>query len=179
MATSNSRQKFDPARYSGKWYEVMRLPLVWQNDCGGATADYQLIPSTSVGTNSISVKNSCLDDNGNVIRVRNGQADYLSEDPLRIFPVKFKLNFDDQPTADSVQIPDFVKQMAPGVDQPYWIEYTDYDCYAVVGGPSRQFVWLLSREPKVDFADVDCFSQWLQKLGYNTDELIVWDNRLL
>jgi len=165
-------KRFDIERYAGKWYEVMRLPIVWQTDCKGATAEYGAIP----GTNSISVNNTCLGENGEEIRTRLGRADYVREDEEYIFPVEFKISFDE--TAEGTQIPAFIKDLNVGTDQPYWIEYTDYDNFAVVGGPTRQYVWLLSREPQVSMKDVKRYSYWLKRMGYDSSKFILWGDRL-
>ena len=55
----------------------------------------------------------------------------------------------------------------------YWIIdlAPDYS-YAVVGEPSRKYLWILSRSPQMDAETYSEITQRVQKLGYNPAKLI-------
>lgn len=44
--------------------------------------------------------------------------------------------------------------------------------YAFVSGPNTSFLWLLSREPKVDRKLLDHFVDRANRLGFDTSKLI-------
>jgi apolipoprotein D and lipocalin family protein len=114
----------DLVRYAGTWHEVARIPNWFQRRCAGpSTATY-----TPDKNGTIRVLNACQDKNGKEIRVK-GRA--------RILPdtgnAKLKVSF------------------FPLFEGDYWIlglDQTNYD-WAVVGHPSRNYLWFLSREPQV------------------------------
>ena len=55
----------------------------------------------------------------------------------------------------------------------YWIiDLGDHYEYAVVGHPSRKYLWILSREPEMDPQAYGAILERLQELGYDTDRLI-------
>jgi apolipoprotein D and lipocalin family protein len=44
--------------------------------------------------------------------------------------------------------------------------------YAVIGDPSREYLWILSRTPKLDEATLTLIMKKLPTLGYDTKKLI-------
>ena len=114
----------DLGRYAGTWHEVARIPNWFQRKCvGSSTATY--IPRSD-GT--ISIINTCVDKNGGEIGVK-GRA--------RVVPgygnARLKVKF------------------FPPFEGDYWVLGLDEDNYrwAVVGHPSRNYLWFLSRSPRV------------------------------
>jgi len=56
----------------------------------------------------------------------------------------------------------------------YWIIDLDEDyTYAVVGEPSRQFLWILSRAPQMDDETYERIIESLPDYGYDPDRLIL------
>ena len=109
----------DLQRLSGKWYEIAKLPRATQAGCTATTAEYQ-IKSTS----ELLVINECHEGSltGPLKRVSaRAVANNASE------PGKLSLDFG----------------FAYG---DYWvIDVDDQYQYLVVGHPSRDYLWILSR----------------------------------
>ena len=58
---------------------------------------------------------------------------------------------------------------------PYWIHYTDYH-FAVVGGPTDNYVWLLAREPIIKESDLWHYTDYVGFLGYDLDRVFLQKN---
>ncbi len=117
-------QDVDLSRFQGKWYEIARLPRTTQTDCHGTTAFYTRNPG---GT--LSLVNQC-----NV----GGPSGPLSTVSMTA-------------TVPNVAEPAKLALSVGGFSGDYWILEVgaSYD-YAVVGHPSRDYLWILSRTPTLD-----------------------------
>ena len=116
----NTVTQVDLTRYAGKWYEIASYPVWFQRRCaGGTTAEYTPKPD-----GSIAVVNTCYDKNGKLIRVE-GSATVVPNSGN----AKLKVRFFGPFTGD------------------YWIIALDQKAYswALVGHPSRKYLWVLSR----------------------------------
>ena len=82
-------KNFDVGRYMGRWYEVAKIPFVWEVGCEYATADYSWNEEKQV----IYVKNTCYDENKNIKRVSKG----IARIPNRNDPSKLKVTFEENP----------------------------------------------------------------------------------
>ena len=152
MTTANTMKTLYTARYSGDWWEIAKYPLFWENDCDRATANYIYDPARKV----IKVTNRCWKD-GQVIRTRTGEA-YM---PNMSDQGKLRLNFTDGLPSDG--------------ESDYWVHWTDYDNYAIVGGGSKQYLWVLSRREKMPQGDIDMIMDKVRSYGYDTERLIASD----
>jgi apolipoprotein D and lipocalin family protein len=122
--------RVDLERYQGKWYEIARLPASFQRDCAGATAEYELS-----GDGTVSVLNTCYTEDGD-IRTIKGSARPTDETNARLV-VRF----------DGL----FFKLFSWLIKPNYWVLELDPDYrYAVVGTPDRKYLWILSREPRME-----------------------------
>lgn len=140
----------DLERYVGKWYEIASFPMWFQRRCaGGTTAEYS---ANADGT--IAVVNTCIDKNGEPI-VARGTA--------RVVPdsgnAKLKVSFFGPFTGD------------------YWVIALDEENYswAVVGHPSRKYLWILSRTPGLPTATYDRIVAKVAAMGYDVERLNVTD----
>jgi len=119
----------DLTRLQGKWFEIASLPRPSQAGCTGTTAEYRLASPTE-----LLVVNECHEGNlqGPVKRVA---ARAVATDPA--VPAKLSLDFG----------------FAYG---DYWVidVGADYE-YAVVGHPSRDYLWILSRERSLPAATLN------------------------
>jgi len=111
-------------RFQGAWYEVAHLSRSTQVDCVGTKAYYKLVDASN-----LEVVHEChlktADGAPNVSKV-------TAKVPDGTTPAKWTMNFG-------------------GHEGDYWILEvgTNYE-YAVVGHPSRRYLWILSRTPKLD-----------------------------
>ena len=114
----------DLNRYLGRWYEIASFPQSFQRGCTATTADYKMRPD-----GRISVLNSCrIDSPSGRLKEAQGVAWVDDEHTNAKLKVRFFWPF----TGD------------------YWIIDLgeDYE-YAVVGDPTRNYLWILSRTPKM------------------------------
>lgn len=132
----------DLARMEGKWFEVAKLPRVSQAGCTGTSAEYQLRSATQ-----LLVVNECHQGNlqGPVKRVA---ARAVVTDPS--VPAKLSLDF-------GIAFGD------------YWIIEAgdDYE-YAVIGHPTRDYLWILSRERSLPKQKLDGILERAKSRGFPT-----------
>jgi apolipoprotein D and lipocalin family protein len=131
-------------KYLGKWYEVAHLPFRFEDDCTDITATYSLSKDGSV-----SVLNECL---------RNG----------KLKQAKGKAKVVEKNTGAKLKVTFFWPFSAD-----YWIIDLgkDYD-YAVVGTPSRKYLWILSRTPRMDDKLFSQLAESAKSKGFDVNKLI-------
>jgi apolipoprotein D and lipocalin family protein len=118
-------------RYDGKWYEIAKYPVSFERGCSGVTAEY-----TIRDDGRVTVLNTCLEGSlDGPVRTIEGTARVVNA----VEPAKLAVSF-----------------FGP-FEAPYWVidldgESPDSEPYqwAVVGDPTRQFLWILSRTPQLD-----------------------------
>ena len=145
----------DLVRYCGTWYEIARIPNRFQKDCAGdVTATYALLDDGSVR-----VVNRCRKESGEIVEAE-GRARKKSESgPASKLEVRFA--------------PAFLS-IFPFVWGNYWIIdlAPDYS-YAVIGEPSREYLWILSRTPTLGS---DVYAGILERIkgqGYDPASLVM------
>ncbi len=143
----------DLQRYSGQWHEVAHLPMFWQRQCvGDITATYTPRPDGTVG-----VRNACRTDEGTTD---------VSEGIAR--PVEGK------PGALEVRFAPEWLDWLPMVWADYWVIELDPDYrWAVVGGPDREHLWILSRTPEMNRALFNRIKAGAAARGYELRDLKV------
>jgi apolipoprotein D and lipocalin family protein len=142
----------DLERYQGRWYEVALLPNRFQDDCVADTsATYTL---TDDGR--IRVANRCRTADGDFDRV-TGIARSADERPAS-FEVRFA--------------PKWLSWL-PFVWGDYQILALDDDYrWAMVGAPSRKYLWILSREPSLPDARIEALLAEARRQGFDTDAVV-------
>jgi apolipoprotein D and lipocalin family protein len=140
--------KVDVNRYIGKWYEIAMLPNSFQKGCNCTTAEYSIIDAET-----IRVINSCRKDstNGELDQV-NGKAFVVEGSNNAKLRVQFFWPFRGD----------------------YWIIDLDKDNYqyAVVGAPSRKYLWILSRTPKMDEQLFNSLVDKCKSKGFDVNKLL-------
>ena len=139
-------EKVDVQRYMGKWYEIARLPFKQQEGCSCTTAEYEIIDSTTIKVINKCIKEGELDD-------AEGKAFVVEGSNNAKLRVQFFWPFRGD----------------------YWVIELDKENYqyAVVGTPSRKYLWILSRTPKMDS---EIFAQLNEKItskGFDVSKLII------
>jgi apolipoprotein D and lipocalin family protein len=136
----------DLNRYTGKWYEIARYPNRFQRDCdGNVTASYTL---RSDG--KIRVVNECRKQDG-----RRKSAVGTARVVDRATNSRLKVTFFWPFSGD------------------YWILALglEYE-YAVVGEPSRKYLWILSRSPQMEERLYQDLQKKIAAQGYDITRLV-------
>jgi apolipoprotein D and lipocalin family protein len=144
--------KVDLDRYVGRWHELARTPNWFQRNCAAdVTADYARRPDGTV-----SVVNSCRRADGSVDR-SEGTARVV--DPA----TNAKLEVAFAPEA---------MRWIPAVWGNYWVVELAPDYrYAIVGEPSRDYLWVLSRTPTLDDATWKSIDARIAAAGYDRSKV--------
>ncbi len=146
----------DLKRYAGVWHEQARLPNRFEKQCTGpVSAEY-----TPLADGTIEVRNRCVVSDGS------------SEESLgaaRVVPVA------GQPGAGRLEVrfaPAWLSWL-PAVWGDYWILKLDRDYQvALVGTPNRDYLWVLSRTPRLDDATLTAELEYARTLGFDVDKVV-------
>lgn len=143
----------DLQRYAGTWHEIAHLPMFFQRKCAAdITATYVPRADGTVG-----VSNACRTQAG---------AQQASDGVARPVP--------GQPGRLQVRFAPAWLSWVPGIWADYWVVELDPDYrWAVVGGPSRKYLWILSREPAMPRARFDAIRARAAARGYPVDRLVM------
>ncbi len=142
--------KVDINRYLGLWYEIARIDHSFQKDCVASTAEYSL---RSDGY--IRVVNKCRkkDIRGD-LAVAEGKAWVVDKDTNAWLKVQFFWPF----SGDYVIID---------------LDEKEYQ-YAVVGHPSRDYLWILSRTPQMKDDIYQGIMSRIVAQGYNAEKIKIF-----
>lgn len=135
----------DIDRYLGTWYEIGRLPFRVQEGCVATTATY-----SRIDTRTIRVLNECRDERfDGELRSASAKAWVADDDPARL-KVQFFWPF----RAD------------------YWVIALDPGYrWAMVGQPSRKYLWILAREPDMSEAQYRELLERAAAQGYDVSRM--------
>lgn len=146
LPTLETVPEVDLERYLGTWYEIASYPQRYQEGCTGTTATYTLRED-----GDIDVLNRCRKSS------LDGKED-TAEGRARVA---------DSQTNAKLEVSFF---------GPFWGDYwiidlgPDYE-HAVVGHPSRDYLWILSRTPTMDEATYEEILNRVKAKGYPLDRL--------
>jgi apolipoprotein D and lipocalin family protein len=114
----------DLHQFQGKWFEIAKLPRATESECTRTTAFY-----TMVADNQLTMVNEChIGGPTGVLR----SVSTTAKVPDTNVPAKLSLDFG-------------------AFYGDYWIiDVGEHYEYAVVGHPTRQYLWILSRTPALD-----------------------------
>ena len=138
--------ELDLERYQGTWYEIARLPNRFEKNLVGVTAQYTLL------------------ENGK-IRVEN--QGYDKDNPNKISRVVGKAKRPNPEEPASLKVSFFGPFYAP-----YQVIALDDDYqYALVGTPSRKYLWVLCREAEIQEYIYKKLMNKAKALGFPTDDM--------
>jgi apolipoprotein D and lipocalin family protein len=143
--------KVEIDRYLGKWYEIALLPNSFQEGCHCTTAEYSLIDSTT-----IRVVNSCREDSADgELSQADGKAFVVEGSNNAKLEVQFFWPFKGD----------------------YWIIALDNENYnyAMVGNPSREYLWILSRKPDMKEETYNMLVDKAKNKGFDVSKLQITD----
>jgi apolipoprotein D and lipocalin family protein len=165
-AVAQSSQPLSPIanieiqRYAGTWHQLALYPNRFQKSCASNTrAQY-----TPQADGSVEVLNQCRADDGKSIEAkgvaRPARATVLSGGKLT--PPQLQVRF----------APEWLAWL-PMVWGDYWVIQLAPDYrYAVVGEPSREYLWVLARETKLSAEDWAAIDTRLKEQGYDPAKLV-------
>ena len=139
-------ERVDLKRYMGRWWEIATIPMSFQKGCVGVTANYSLRDDGDV-----KVVNTCRKETLDGPE-RSATARAWSVDPSDAkLEVQFFWPF----------------------HGAYWVIDLDPDYrWAVVGHPSREYLWILSRTPQMDEATYQGILSRLRAQSYDVTKLL-------
>ena len=142
----------DVARYLGTWYEIAKFPNWFQRKClSGTNANYQLKEDGNV-----KVTNRCKVEGGEMAQAI-GTARQIGGATSPKLEVRFA--------------PDWLAAL-PFVWGDYWVIDLDPQYQlAAVSDPRREYLWILSRTPKVNQKSYDDLLQRLITQQFDLSQL--------
>jgi len=141
---------FEVDRYLGRWYEIARLDHRFERGLTDVTADYSL---NDDGT--IAVLNRGYNPQTGEWETAEGKAKFRGAESIGSLKVSF---------------------FGPFYGGYHVFELGDEYDYAMVAGPSKNFLWLLARSPEMDDALFERLVSRADELAFDTDELIRVDH---
>ena len=136
----------DLVRYSGRWYEIARFPQWFDSECVATKSLY------AVGGNAeLWVISQCRKETFD-------GPEHIDTGNVRVA---------DETTKSKLEVSFF---------WPFWSDYWIIDLdpdyrWAVVGHPSRDYLWILSRSPKLDDSTYDAILERLRQKQYDVSRL--------
>lgn len=142
----------DLSHYLGRWYEICRLPLKYEDEAAtNITATYSL---NEDGT--VHVDNRCFDEDGKPVQAL-GQATPVDDANSRL-----KVTF----------LPEFIRWI-PFTSGDYWVLKIDPDYrVSLVGTPDRKNLWLLARGPDLAEATREEYLAEARRQGFELSALV-------
>ena len=136
----------DLTRFEGRWYEIARLPRATQIECAGTTASYK-----RTSDRDLVVINECSIGGLNGAR---RQVKASAKVTNAAVPAKLSVDFG-------------------GFFGDYWIIDLDRDGYryAAVGHPTRQYLWILSRDRTLEAGQLAAILERATQKGFDTGKL--------
>lgn len=137
---------FQPEKYMGVWYEIVRLPHYFERGLDYVQAEYTLKPD------------------GMIQVVNRGQRN--GEKSRIVGKAKLK-----DPKARPLKGELRVSFFGPFYSDYRIIELAPDYSYAVVTGSNREYLWILSRRPFMSKEPLQKILERLKKLGFKIDRL--------
>ena len=163
IATSSNQplrvvDSLDLAKYAGRWYEAARFPNKFQDQCSGDVVVHYALRNDG----RVDVVNRCRTTDGKIDEARgvarkagDGQSNARLE--VRFAPA--------------------ILSFLSAVWGDYWViglgpDYT----WAVVGTPSREYLWFLSRTPAMSDASYALAVEIARGNGFDVSRLVKTTN---
>ena len=135
-------QSLELQRYLGTWYEIAKYPNRFQKQCTANTSATYSLDSDG----QVKVVNRCFQNNGKIDDAV-GVAKRIGGDTSAQFKVRFAPSW---------------LSFLPWVWGDYWVIDIDENYqWAVVSEPGREYLWVLSRQPKME---VEVYQAVLKRL---------------
>ena len=142
---------FDVQRYKGEWFEIMRLDHSFERGLTNVTATYTLRNDGSVG-----VLNKGFDRKNCRWKEADGRAVFQGDRDTASLSVTFFWPF-------------------AGGYHVFALDQPDYG-WALISGPSRNYLWILARQPNLSADIRNRLVDQARSLGFPVDDLILVDH---
>ena len=140
-------EQLDINKYLGTWYEIARLPNSFEKNLDCVTATYSLKENGDIEV----LNKGYVINNHTELKDATGTAWV----PDSKYPAKLKVRFFWPFTGN------------------YWVIELDKDYkYAMVGDPSRDYLWILAREKTLDETIYQKLLKSAEEKGFNTKMMI-------
>jgi len=138
---------FDGDRYLGRWYEIARLDHSFEKNLSNVSAQY-----AKMQNGDIKVINRGYDEKAGEWKQIEGRARFIKEETVGSLKVSF---------------------FGPFYGGYHVIELdTENYGHAMVSGPSRSYLWILSRTPTLDEDIYTAMVDKAARMGFDTSKLI-------
>lgn len=141
---------FEIQRYLGVWYEIARFDHSFERGLSHVSATY-----TMNDNGSIRVVNRGYSREKGIWKTAEGNARFVGSDRVGHLKVSFFGPF-------------YSSYVILELDRGYQ--------YALVCGPNRDYLWLLSRHPTLDNTTLNHLFMTAETLGFETGELLLVDH---
>ena len=138
--------------YMGTWYQVALFPNVFQRQCvSDTTATYRQRPDGTV-----EVANRCRTADGRMDEAVGTARPTGTLSGSTLAPAHLRVSF----------LPQWLRWLPVGWGAYWVIQLADDGRYAVISEPSRQYLWVLSRQPRLSPADEASIRSRLAQQGF-------------
>jgi len=138
-------EEVDIQKYRGTWYEIARFEHFFEKNCKNVTATYEIKEDQK-----IAVTNRCTDITTNEKKEATGVAYAVNKTNSKLKVSFFRPFYGD-----------------------YWIlDLEENYQYALVGSPSRELLWILSRTKTMSDETKQNILKKLPELGFESDKFI-------
>lgn len=139
--------------YMGTWYQVALFPNVFQRQCASdTTATYRRLASGDV-----EVSNRCQTADGRIDEAVGRARPIGVVSGSALAPAQLEVSF----------LPAWLRWLPVGWGRYWVIQLAEDGRYAVVSEPSRQYLWILSRQPRLSAADDAAIRARLAQQGFD------------
>lgn len=150
----------DVAPYMGTWYQVLWFPNFFQRQCVADTA----ATYRDLGDGTVEVFNRCRRADGSVDSVRG-----IARPPRgvarieagQLKPARLEVSF----------LPAWLRWTGIGWGAYWVVDLAPDGRYAIVSEASREYLWVLARQPALTAADEAAIRSRLQALGFDLSAL--------
>jgi apolipoprotein D and lipocalin family protein len=138
--------------YMGTWYQVALFPNVFQRQCvTDTTATYRQLPDGTV-----EVKNRCRTADGRMDEALGQARPTGALTGTTLAPARLEVSF----------LPAWLRWLPVGWGRYWVIQLADDGRYAVISEPKREYLWILSRQPRLSPADEAAIRSRLAQQGF-------------
>ena len=152
LAPLESLPALEVPPYMGIWYQVALFPNVFQRQCvSDTTATYRQLPDGTV-----EVKNRCRTADGRMDEALGQARPTGTLTGTTLAPARLEVSF----------LPAWLRWLPVGWGRYWVIQLAEDGGYAVISEPKREYLWILSRQPRLSPADEAAIRSRLAQQGF-------------